>query len=197
MSEILEKIGLVVLGSLLAGAGYLLKRWIERKPVFDAIEKHQKLLSLNKEMRDQRVSLEDLRKLEEDILNKTKAIRQYAIHIKQEITVGDELAGKEFLTQAEMNEHAARSFHRAEEKLDSIIQSLEQDMEKIDLENFRKSQMAWKSFRNQQAEFLSDRYRGGSIQPLIHYSELERLTIERAASLQSEFDERLKLEGQI
>jgi uncharacterized protein YecT (DUF1311 family) len=188
MENILEKLGLVVLGGLVTGIGYLLKRRIERKPVLDEIEKHQKLLMLNKEMREQRISLPDLKKLEEAILNKEKATERHAISIKKEIKIATEIENREFITQAEMNEHAYEAFKRADEKLKNVIKSLERYLDKTELINLGKVQDAWEVFRKEQAEFSSHEYRGGSIQPLIYYAELERLTVARAASLQSDVD---------
>lgn len=188
MENILEKIGLVVLGGLLTGIGYLLKRRIERKPVFDTIEKHQKLLTLNKEMRDQKVSLSELRRLEEAILNKEKATEHYTQTIKEELKVDTAFDNKEFITQAEMNEQAYQSFKRADAKLRNVLNSIEAYLDKTELETLKKAQATWEVFREEQAEFASNQYKGGSIQPLIYYSELERLTVERAASIQSEIN---------
>lgn len=196
MENILEKIGFGVLGAVVAGVGYLLKRWIERRPVFDEIEKQHKLLSLSKEMREQRVSLADLKKLEEAILNKSKVIGQYVTSIKKEIEVELQLNNKEFITQVEMNERACHEFNRADDKLKSIIRSLESHLDKTEIESLRKSQDSWEIFRKKQAEFTEVQYKGGSIQPLIYYSELERLTIERAASLQSEISIRATWRGE-
>lgn len=188
MENILEKIGLIVLGGILTGVGYLLKRRIERKPVFDAIEKHQKLLSLTKEMRDQKVSLSELKRLEEAILNKEKATEHYTQTIKEELKIDVAFENKEFITQAEMNEQAYQSFKRADEKLRTVLKSTESYLDKTELELLKKAQDAWEVFREEQAEFASNQYKGGSIQSLIYYSELERLTVERAASLQSEIN---------
>ena len=62
------------------------------------------------------------------------------------------------------------------------------NLDKTKLETLIKAQNSWKIFREKQAEFASSQYKGGSIESLIYYSELERLTVERTASLQSEID---------
>jgi len=188
MENILEKIGLVILGGLLTGIGYLLKRHIEQKSAFDAIEKHQNLLMLNKELKEQKVSLSELRKLEEAILNKEKAAEHHSLILKEELKTDTALECDEFITQAEMNKHAYQSFQRADTKLKNVLTSIESYLDKTELETLRKSQDSWKIFREKQAEFASSQYKGGSIESLIYYSELERLTVERAASLQSEID---------
>jgi len=188
MENILEKIGLVILGSLLTGIGYLLKRHIEQKSIFDAIEKHQNLLTLNKELKEQKVSLSELRKLEEAILNKEKVAEHHSLILKKELKTGTALECDEFITQAEMNEHAYQSFQRADTKLKNVLTSIESYLDKTELETLRKAQDSWKIFREKQAVFASSQYKGGSIESLIYYSELERLTVERTASLQSEID---------
>ncbi len=70
--ELLEKILFVILGALLPGIAYLLKRRIEKKPVSDALEKHQKLLSINKELAGQKISVEDLHLLEQALTDVTQ-----------------------------------------------------------------------------------------------------------------------------
>jgi len=188
MDNILEKIGFAILGGLLTGIGYLLKRQIEQKSVFDAIEKHQNLLILNKGLKDQKVSLPELRKLEEAILNKEKATEHHSLILKEELKAGTALECDEFITQAEMNERAYQSFQQANTKLKNVLTSIESYLDKTELETLRKGQDSWKIFREKQAEFASNQYKGGSIESLIYYSELQRLTVERTASLQSEID---------
>jgi len=188
MENILEKALFVLLGGFLAGIGYLLKRRIERRSIFDAIERNQKLLMLNKELRAQKISLSDLHELEAKILNKEKAAEQYAVTIKKELKDDMPLETKDFITQAEMNEHAYHSFKRADEKLQNILETMEIYLDKTELNILKNAHETWEIFRDKQAEFAANQYKGGSIQPLIYYSELERLTIERAASLQSEID---------
>jgi len=188
MENILEKIVFFILGGILTGIGYLLKRYIEQKSVFDEIEKHQKLLTLDKGLKDHKISLSELRKLEEAILNKEKAAERNSLILKEELKTSTALECDKFITQAEMNEHAYQSFQRADTKLKNILTSIEASLDKTELEILRKAQDSWKIFREKQAVFASSQYKGGSIESLIYYSELERLTVERAASLQSVID---------
>jgi hypothetical protein len=46
----IEKIGLILLGVLISGVGYLIKRKIESKPQIESLDKHKKLLDIHKQM---------------------------------------------------------------------------------------------------------------------------------------------------
>lgn len=204
MEEVLNKIGFALLGGFLTGTAYLLKRWLEKKPVLEEIEKHQKLLALAKEMNEQQLSIEALRQLEQTIIRKPQAIQAYIREIKEEIkkrTEKVEIAiykpiheTKQIITQTEMNEQAQREYIQAEQKLISTIEKLKEKISFDDAGLLDKIQESWKEFRDKQAVFTAHfYYRGGSMLPLIYYSELERLTVERVAALQNELDEISKL----
>lgn len=48
MNEIIEKLGFVLLGALVSGIAYLIKRKIESKPEIEMLDKHQKVLDIHK-----------------------------------------------------------------------------------------------------------------------------------------------------
>lgn len=153
MENVLEKIGFVLLGGLITGLGYLLKRRIERKPVFDTIEKHQKLLSLNKELSKQKVSLTDLKKLEDALLIKSKATESYVAQMSEEVDIGKRVNRKlttylneltnslseglithgEMTQLAELNDTAYQLVLQSDEKLKSMLKLLEEHLDKIQL----------------------------------------------------------------
>jgi uncharacterized protein YecT (DUF1311 family) len=71
-------------------------------------------------------------------------------------------------TQAEMNRHAAKDFKKADAELNSTYAAL---MAKLrDAESKRKlkeSQRAWIAFRDAEAAFAADQFRGGSAAPVL------------------------------
>ena len=46
----LESIGLILVGVLISGVGYLIKRIIEKRSVSEDLDKHKKLLEINKQI---------------------------------------------------------------------------------------------------------------------------------------------------
>jgi len=50
-----DSIALILIGVLISGIGYLIKRFIEKKSDSEALDKHKKLLEINKQMTEQRV----------------------------------------------------------------------------------------------------------------------------------------------
>ena len=188
MADAIGKIGLVFLGGLLAGMGYLLKRWIEKKPVVDAIERYQKLLSLTKELTEQKISLDDLEKLQTSLLKKSVAAENYAQSLKSEAKNLVEEKGKEFRTQAEMNQQAVDSFRLADAKLKVALATLESLLSYKERDALREAQATWENYRSKQGEYAAKQYEGGSIAPLIFYSELESVTLARIAAIESEVE---------
>jgi uncharacterized protein YecT (DUF1311 family) len=81
-------------------------------------------------------------------------------------------------TQGEMNEFAAQEFKDSDCKMnevfDKIISKLETRIEfKLAMEN---AQEAWLKYREFQAKAISNTYKGGSIQPLVYYSNMTKFT---------------------
>lgn len=65
---------------------------------------------------------------------------------------------------------------------------LKQYLSKENILLLEEGQEHWIKFREKHAELVAKKFEEGSIQPLIYYTELERLTIERIASLQTELE---------
>ena len=184
----------VLLGStitlILGGIGFLIKWYLERRADFLQIEKYERLLTLREKLNKNKISLEDLKEIEKYILGKREKIEYNIKKVTLELKNINEFEKiPKFHTQAEMNEYAINSFKRVEEKLDFIIKKLKQYLDKERILLLEEAQEVWLKFREKHADFVASQYKGGSIQPLIYYSELERLTIERIASLQSELEE--------
>lgn len=184
----IEKIALVVLGVLLSGIGYWIKRLVERKADAETLERHKKLLEINKQMIEQQVSVEDLKKLESALIGKTEAIAAYSKAIESEATPLLEVKHNETITQAEMNTVASNNFETAKNQMTAVLNELLSNLEGEEKAALSESQRAWESYCLEQAEAAAIGYQGGSIYPVIFFSEMESLTIERAARLQVELD---------
>jgi len=191
-----ESVILILVGVLISGVGYLIKRFIEKKPESEVLEKHKKLLEINKQMTEQRVSIEDLRLLEAALTGKAEAIASYSKIIESNATPLLEAKGDEPVTQAEMNMVASDNLDAAKDRMTSVLGELLAYLDGEERAAFVESQRAWENYCLEQAEASAISHRGGSIYPLIFFSELELLTVDRAARLQVELDQLRRLRGE-
>lgn len=191
--EIIEKIGLVLIGVAISAIGYFFKRKIENRPQIEEIDKHKKLLDIHKQMNEQGVDIADLKQLEAMITGKAAAIQSNAIILQAESTPLIENDDTEDLTQLELNERADRRLEIAREKMQQAIAGIDSRVGDFESQSLMNSQLEWKRYSISQAEAAASSYRDGSIYPLIYASELESLTNERTARLQAELDELIRL----
>jgi uncharacterized protein YecT (DUF1311 family) len=98
----------------------------------------------------------------------------------------DEIDCKKAQTQLEMNHCAYKSFKAADAELNQVYRQLRshykatpRDSQLVD------AQLAWLKFRDTDCKFSADRFKGGSIAPLIYSSCQEGLTKERTRSLKN------------
>jgi uncharacterized protein YecT (DUF1311 family) len=185
----IEKISLILLGVAISGLGYLLKRYIEKKSISEVLGRQKMLLEINKQMRDQNLSPEELIQLEAVLVGKTRARSKRFIELEKEILSVVEKQEGEYLTQKEMNIRASTNLDIAEAKMRQAVEELSMKLEETEKKAMLESQYAWKKYSEMQAEAASSRYREGSIYPLIYLSELESLVVERTARLRAELDE--------
>lgn len=189
----LEKFGLVILGVVISAVAYFIKRKIENKPQIEHLDKHKKLLDINKQMNEQGIDLDGLRELESKLTEKSEAIKNKATILQSESLP---LLGEnepENLTQLELNERASRYFEKAKEKMQAAIAGIDSRVGDFESQSLMRSQMEWESYSESQAEAAAASSREGSIYPLVYFSELESLTNERTARLQAELDELISL----
>lgn len=91
-------------------------------------------------------------------------------------------------TQAEMNQCSSAAYRAADKDLNALYASLK---EKLDPDIFAKLQTAqrtWVNYRDANCEAESALYEGGSIQPTIRSSCLERATRARIEELHTIYD---------
>ncbi|SBT60919.1 Uncharacterized protein conserved in bacteria [Plesiomonas shigelloides] len=188
-----EKILLVLLGILLSAIGYLIKRKIENRPQIESLDKHKKLLDIHKQMNEQGIDIEGLKELEAKLTGKAAAIQRNAIALQSTSVplIGENQA--EEITQSELNSRAALSFESAKVRMHEVFSQLERKVDSVKSQSLMNSQTEWNNYSVSQAEAAAATYQGGSIYPLIYFSELESLTNERTARLQAELDEFIRL----
>lgn len=180
----LENFLYAVFGSLIAALGFFVRRRIEQKPMFEQIDKQQRLLDLKKNLEASSTTLDDLKVLEDTIMGKANSAKSLAAAYQEQAVQIYATDHSENMTQADMNRHAAASFDRAEERLVALVEDLRRHLSGGSLDAFENSQQAWLRYREASAEFQSSQYEGGSIQPLIHASALESVTISRIVEIE-------------
>ncbi|HEY6152633.1 MAG TPA: lysozyme inhibitor LprI family protein [Candidatus Udaeobacter sp.] len=91
-------------------------------------------------------------------------------------------------SQAEMNRQTAKDFHKTDAELNSTYAAL---MAKLpDAESKRKlkeSQRAWIAFRDAEAAFAADQFRGGSAAPVLRSTSMTETTEQRIKQLKADF----------
>lgn len=183
-----EKILLILLGAALSGIAYLMKRRIEKRHASDALERHQKLLTIRKELTEQKLTVDDLRLLESALLRRNDKA-QNVESIQAELSPLLKEDDDEFLSQFEMNMEADGNVRIAKAKLEQVYNELSYKVEGKEKEALEESQKAWEDYSTKHAEFSASSHEGGSIYPSIYLIMLESLVVERTALLKSELDE--------
>jgi len=187
----IKDIALVILGAIGTAIWFFWRRKVEQKPVFENIQKAEKLLSLQKELDKTNYTIKDLRSLEDALMGRAEAAKELGASFEKQ---AEEIRRIEFdsaMTQTEMNIVATQAYERAERKLETIIAELKEYFSPEEIARLDGTTEAWRNYQRKHAEFLASQYEGGSIQPLIYASALESLTIARIVELETEL-KRLK-----
>jgi uncharacterized protein YecT (DUF1311 family) len=184
-ADIIKDAGLLLLGGIGTAVWFFLRRKIEQKPVFENIQKAERLLSLRKDLDNKNVTLEDLKKFENELMGRAVIAEELSISYAHEAQQIREIDSTH-MTQSEMNLVAFQSYQNAEQKLDDLIEQLKSFFSSKQSDHFDKVNEAWRRYLKIHADFEASKFEGGSIQPLIHASSLETATIARIVELESE-----------
>ncbi|TOI28873.1 hypothetical protein CGI63_22500 [Vibrio parahaemolyticus] len=193
MNEMIEKLGFVLLGSLMTGIGYLIKRKIESKPELEILDKHQKVLDIHRKMSEQGLDISGLNQFASMLTEKSSAVQSHVLDLNTKSVSHMQTSSTEHITQTEMNQMASDSYNRSLVKMNEVYAQLMSKLDSDRTEAYGSAQVKWNEYIEAHARSVADMYKGGSIYPLIYYSELETLVFERTARLQSELDELVSL----
>jgi len=97
-------------------------------------------------------------------------------------------------TQYELNRQAAEDHRKADEQMNRVYQELQKTLDPEGQKLLRASQRAWLKFRDAEAKFAADEWRGGSASPLLYHGAHESLTQQRIRQLESRMPERIENE---
>lgn len=160
-------------GAIGSAVWFFWRRKTEQSPVFENIQKAEKLLALRKDLDNTNYTLDDLRMLEEALMGRSEVARKLSITYKQEAERVREIEMSGAMTQMELNIAAHIAYERAQQKLDSVIEHTKVFLSPEECTRFDKVNETWRTYQRSHAAFLASQYEGGSIRPLIHASVLE------------------------
>jgi hypothetical protein len=112
---------LLVLGGVGTAVWFFWRRRAEQAPVFENIQKAEKLLFLRKELDNTNYTVADLKSLEDALMGRAEVAKELSITYEQEALRVREIELNTGLTQAEMNIAAAEAYRKAERKLHTVI----------------------------------------------------------------------------
>jgi uncharacterized protein YecT (DUF1311 family) len=181
-------IAIFVAGLIIGPAGYLLKRRIEHRADHESLERTERLLRVNREMKDQNLTAGELQKLELT-LKRGESNTGIQTATAQLLEAKSSENPHKVITQLEMNRSSYEDFEKAELMLEQAVRRLQSILDGASLEELEASQAAWKGYRDKQVAFAGGFYRGGSIAPLIRNSEAAALTYARANEIAAVYDE--------
>jgi hypothetical protein len=171
-----------------AAVWFFWRRSAEQATVFEKIQKAEKLLSLRKELDNTKYTVADLKNLEDTLMGRAKFAKKLSITYEKEAQRVREVEQNTGLTQAEMNIAAADAYRKAESKLHSVTAQIREFLSPERCAQFDQSNDDWRVYQQSHAAFLASCYDGGTIQPLIHASALEAVTIARLVELEAELN---------
>ena len=91
-------------------------------------------------------------------------------------------------TQAEMNRQTAKDFQKVDAKLNSTYAALMAKLPGAESKRkLKESQRAWIAFRDAEAAFAADQFRGGSAAPVLRWTSMTETTEQRIKQLKADF----------
>lgn len=184
--DMLKDIVLLLLGGAGTAGWFFWRRKAEQASVFENIQKAEKLLSLRKELDNTNYTVGDLKSLEDALMGRAEVAKKLSVTYEQEAQQVQEIEMNTAMTQAEMNIVATEVYRKAQRKLVQTIEEMKVYFSPEECTRFEKANQAWRTYQQIHADFVASQYEGGSIQPLIHASTLEAVTIARIVELETE-----------
>ena len=92
-------------------------------------------------------------------------------------------------TQYDMNACAHRAFQAADAALNRAYNQLSSKLDEGRRAKLKEAELAWLKYRDNNCEFVSSEYEGGSMRPMVHSFCLADVTRERTAELRRQLKE--------
>lgn len=174
---------------LLAGVGYLAKRHMEGKREAEVADNAHKWAKLHREMHESAPTLDDIIKLKAAFMEKKQGPHETAgeqtIQVEADeapewMFFGYELSdwererakeGTGLWSQLELNEQAAKAANLIDGNLATACEQISGYLSANEQNRFDAAIGKWRDYRNAQAAYAGSQYEGGSIAPMIYWSE--------------------------
>jgi uncharacterized protein YecT (DUF1311 family) len=188
---------------LLAGVGYLAKRRVEGKREAEVADNAHKWAKLHREMHDSAPTLDDIIRLKAAFMEKQgphEAAGEQTIQVEADeapewMFFGYELSdwererakeGTGLWSQLELNEQAAKAAKLVNDNLSTACEQLSRHLSANEQATFNTAIEKWRDYRNAQATYAGSQYEGGSIAPMIYWSEYFGATKAKLASVKED-----------
>lgn len=179
-----------ILTALLPAAGvavwYLVKRYNEKQPLSEAIDRAHRTAELKKTLEQYNYTLDDLKEFQEGLMGRSEVAQKLSASYAEEAGRVSEMLMSNAMTQTEMNQAASRAYDITNIKLEHVISEIKKYLEPKEIESFDEAQALWREYQKKNAEFSAAQYEGGTIQPLIYATALEKTAIGRLVELEEE-----------
>ena len=93
-------------------------------------------------------------------------------------------------TQYEMNVCADRKYKAADAELNRVYNRLASMLEDKERAKLKATEVSWLKYRDDNCDYESSLYEGGSMRPAVYSSCMERMTKARTAELRGQIEER-------
>lgn len=190
--DLFKDIAIFFAGLIASSVGYFAKRKIERSHEHKDLEIKEKLLKINRELKEQNLDPEDLKKWSTFMFARLSA-NGSTEEAEASVAAITETDSDKIITQAEMNQTSFEEFEKAELELKHAYERLGSVLDLEDMRRLDEAQHAWLKFRKKEVILAGGFYEGGSIQPLIQNVEAQALTKARTKELRTLYEERVTL----
>ena len=121
----IEKVLFVLLGVLLSGLGFLIKRRVEGKPKQEALDIQKKVLEIHKQMNEQGLDIDSLKTFENNLIGKNAAIQRHSTELQAETTPLIDESENRNLSQIELTQRASDKLEKAKRLMQEAIAGID------------------------------------------------------------------------
>lgn len=189
---------------LLAGVGYLARRRVEGKREAEVADNAHKWAKLHREMHESPPTVDDILKLKAAFMDKKQGpheaadeqtIQVEANEAPEWMFFGYELSdwererakeGAGLWSQLELNEQAAKAAKLVDDNLSAACEQLSRHLSANEQASFDAAIEKWRDYRNAQATYAGLQYEGGSIAPMVYWSEYFSTTKAKLGSVKED-----------
>jgi hypothetical protein len=162
----------IILSAVAGVAAYRINHHYDSKSPLKQTELQLKQLELYKQMKELNLTNEDLQKMRDQLPVKgNSGIVEFAETMP------------EFQTQADMYNYVLKEFQFLREDLANLFDVITKTYDSKWVYDFKQAHDAWENYSSLQAHFIANEYKGGSLEPCLYISELNKLTKQRRTEL--------------